>query len=87
MASLVEGRYTGKLFFLEPGSFEIHKRIRLPKYLADGDYKVDLHLHEPFVQDFIIAKSCQSLHVVGFYDLYALPILLKEEGFIGLQSE
>lgn len=87
MASLIEGRYTGKLISIEPGVFEIAKHIRLPKYMADGDYPVDLHLHQPHVQTFFTALNCQTLHIEGFYDSYAYPMWLNEEGLIGLETE
>ena len=87
MAALIEGRYTGKLIDMEPGPFEIVKHIRLPKYIADGDYLVDLHLHQPYIQTFLKADNCFRFHVDGFYDSFAHPIFLKDEGFLGLESE
>ena len=87
MAALIEGRYTGKLLDVTPGPFEIVKHIRLPKYMADGDYLVDLHLHQPYTHTFFEANNCLSLHVEGFYDPFAHPMWLREEGFIGLESE
>ena len=86
MAALIEGRYTGKMIDVEPGPFEIIKHIRLPKYMADGDYIVDLHLHQPYTQTFFEANHCLGLHIEGFYDAFARPIWLREEGFIGLVS-
>ena len=87
MAALIEGRYTGKLIDIAPGPFEIVKHIRLPKYLATGNYLVDLFLHQPIIQDFFIAKNCLSLLVEGYYEPFASPMVLNDEGFIGLQSE
>ncbi len=87
MAALVEGRYTGKLIDVSPGLFEIEKRIRLPKYIADGEYLVDLELHQPMMQDFFRARSCMRLDIKGFYDQYARPLYLTQEGFCGLESE
>lgn len=87
MAALIEGRYTGKLIDIAPGPYEIVKHIRLPKYMADGDYIVDLHLHEPYIDTFFEANNCLSLHVEGFYESFAHPMWLREEGFIGLESE
>ena len=87
MASLIEGRYTGKLIDVPPGQFEICKHIKLPKYLANGDYIVDLYLHQPLIQDFFRAQNCISLHIEGFFDAFATPMVLQAEGFIGLESE
>ena len=87
MAALIGGRYTGKLIDIAPGPFEIVKHIRLPKYMADGDYLVDLHLHQPYIQTFFMADGCLSFHAEGFYDSFAHPMVLKDEGFLGLESE
>ena len=87
MAALIEGRYTGKLINIAPGPFEIAKHIRLPQYMADGEYLVDLHLHQPYTHTFFEANNCLGLHIEGFYDSFAHPIWLGEEGFIGLISE
>ena len=87
MAALIEGRYTGKLIDVAPGPFEIVKHIRLPKYMADGDYVVDLHLHQPYTYTFFEANNCQNIHIEGFYDSFAHPMSLRGEGFIGLVSE
>ena len=87
MAALVEGRYTGKLYTIHPGDFTIVKHIRLPRYIANGDYLIDLDLHQPTVQDFFRARNCMTIHFEGFYDQYALPLHLSQEGFVGLESE
>jgi len=87
MAALVEGRYKGKLLSVPVGPFEIIKHIRLPKYLADGDYLVDLVLHQPMIQDYFCARPCMSIRIEGFYNEYSRSLYLKEEGLIGLESE
>jgi lipopolysaccharide transport system ATP-binding protein len=87
MVALIEGRYTGRLVEVPPGQFEICKHIKLPKYLANGDYLADLYLHQPIIQDFFRAQNCISLHIEGFFDDFATPIVLQSEGFIGLESE
>ena len=86
MAGFVEGCYTGKLSNIEPGDFSFERHIRLPRYMADGDYLIDIYLHEPYIQNFFIAQNCQTIHVEGFYDQYARTLTLSTEGFIGLES-
>ena len=86
MASLIEGRYTGKLYDIERGEFTVQKHIRLPKYIADGNYLIDINLHEPYVQNFFYAQNCMTLHIEGFYNQFAKPIDLSTEGLIGLES-
>ena len=86
LASFAEGRYKGRLSEIRPGDFTIERHIALPKYMADGDYVIDLFLHEPWVQDFFGASNCQTLHVEGCHDTFAHPLRLSDDGFIGLES-
>ena len=86
LACFMEGRYKGHLYDIQPGDFTIERHIRLPKYLADGNYLIDINLHEPNVQNFFYAKNCMILHIEGFYNKFAKPIVLSSEGFIGLES-
>ena len=86
MACFIEGRYKGYLYDIQPGDFTINRHIRLPKYMADGVYNIDLYLHEPCRQDFFQAPNCQSIHIEGFYDQYAHSINISHDGFIGLES-
>lgn len=86
MAALVEGSYTGNMQNLVPGDFTFKRHIRLPKYMADGDYLIDIKLHEPTVQKFFSATNCQTLHIEGFYEPFACSMSLSKEGLIGLES-
>ena len=42
MACFMEGRYKGHLYDILPGEFAISRHIRLPKYMADGVYTIDM---------------------------------------------
>ena len=86
LASFAEGRYKSHLTNIKAGDFTIERHICLPKYMADGDYLVDLWLHEPGVQNFISAPGIQNIHIEGFYDNYARNLRLEADGFIGLES-
>lgn len=86
LAGFVEGCYTGRLCDIQPGEFSFERHIRLPKYMSDGNYLIDIYLHEPYRQDFFQAQNCQTMHVEGFYDQYAKTLALSTEGFIGLES-
>ena len=86
MACFIEGRYKGHLYDIQPGEFAIDRHICLPKYLADGIYTIDISLCEPHRQHFFQAPNCQIIRIEGFYDLYAHPVKLSKEGFIGLES-
>lgn len=86
LAGYVPGCYTGKLYNIQPGEFTIERQIRLPKYMSDGDYMIDIYLHEPCRQDFFEAPDCLRMHIEGFYEPYAHSLSLSCEGFIGLES-
>ena len=86
MISLIEGRYKGILMEIAPGEFSIKKRIKLPHYLAKGNYFIDLYLHQPATQDFFQAPHAAQLQIDGGFDQFALPLNSKEEGFCGLES-
>ena len=87
MAALIEGKYSGTIMDIPVGPFEIVKHIRLPKYMADGDYLTDLVLQQPYVQDFFVATNCLTLHIDGFYDTFARPMWLNDDGFLGLTTD
>ena len=87
LATLAEGRYKGSLYRIEPGSFEIRKHIRLPKYIAEGDYKADLCLLRPKTENYFVATNCAFIRFEGYYDQFANPLYLSREGFCGLESE
>ena len=86
MACFIEGRYKGSQYDIQPGEFTIDRHIRLPQYLADGVYTIDMFLCESHRQHFFQAPNCQTIRIEGFYDQYAHPIKLSKEGFIGLKS-
>ena len=86
LASYVPGNYNGSILELQPGDFTILRHIQLPKYMGDGNFFIDLHLHEPYNQNFFEAQDCQMLHIEGFFDPYARPITLPYEGFLGLET-
>ena len=87
LAAYAPGNYNGSIVDLQPGDFTISRHIRLPKYMADGNFFVDLYLYEPYRQNFFEAIDCQMLHIEGFYDPYTRPITLPSEGFLGLESK
>jgi lipopolysaccharide transport system ATP-binding protein len=87
LAALNEALYSGRTITIAKGPFEIHKQIRLPKYMADGEYLVDLLLYRPSVMDYLKVRNALRMRIEGFYDPYARPLDLKVDGFIGLESE
>jgi lipopolysaccharide transport system ATP-binding protein len=87
MATLAEGRYKDFLYKFAPGEFTIIKRIRLPKYIGEGHYQADLCLLRPKAENYFVAKNCIFIDFNGYYDQYANPLRLSQDGFLGLESE
>lgn len=86
MVSLAEGHYKGLTQKIDKGRFRIERNIKLPRFLSNGDYFVDIHLHHPMVEWFMKAPHCANLHVDGYHEKFGRPLQLREEGFMGLVS-
>lgn len=86
LASLAEGHYRNLSHAFQPGPFRLHKQIMLPKYLAAGDYTIDLVLHQPNVCLYMQAFSCATLHAEGNHDVLGDALISNRDGFLGLIS-
>lgn len=86
LMSLAEGHYRGKTQTFEPGHYRIEKKIRLPRYLASGDYVIDVVLHQPNVCLYMQAPSCARMHVDGRMVSFGQPLICDRDGIIGLES-
>ena len=86
VAVFMEGRYTWKIKEIPEGNFLLVRKIVLPKYLAKGNFTIDLILHQPLTCDFFVAEGCATIFCDGKFDPYTNPIQLETEGFIGLES-
>ena len=60
--------------------------LGLEHFTVYEDFTVDLYIHEPEVQDFLEAKSIQTLHIEGRHDPYAQNLRLDADGFVGFES-
>lgn len=87
MASLAEGHYRHLTHTFQPGRFRLHKRIFLPEYLAEGNYIMDIVLHQPNVCLYMQALSCALIHVEGGRDPFGDCLLTERDGFFGLIAE
>lgn len=87
MASLAEGHCKGKMQLLKQGHFKIERNIKLPKFLSNGDYIIDVYMHHPMIEWFMKAPSCAKIHIDGYQEGYGRALRLKEEGFFGFESE
>ena len=86
MAMFAEGHTQGKITQLEAGDFELKKKIRLPKYIATGDYKIDIILHNPAIEYHMRAEGAVLLNIEGTLDGFGRNFNLSTDGFMGLES-
>ncbi len=86
MAVLAEGHYRGLTHSFRPGPYRLEKHILLPRYLAQGDYVVDIVLHNPNTCLYMQAPSCALIHFDGGQDSFGHPLISYRDGFLGLES-
>ena len=86
LVSLLEGRYINKTTELKKGEFNFCKRIKIPKYVSEGDFIIDLYLHHPLVQDHFYAPNCCHIHFNGNYSDMGRPLIGRQDGFMGLET-
>lgn len=83
--SFAEGRCTGNLERLD-GDFSYSRNIRLPRFMAQGDFVIDVCMHMPSVTDYFYAKDCAVVHVQSSDEIKGLPLYLRNEGAFSLVS-
>ena len=86
LATLVEGHTLGRIEKIKKGIFRIERNIRLPKFLSEGDFFVDLYLHHPMVEYQMQAPACAEIHSEGYHEDFGRVLKLGEEGFCGLEN-
>lgn len=86
LASLAEGHYRKLTHSFAPGPYRLHKQIMLPRYIAKGDYIIDIVLHQPNVCLYMQAPSCASLHFEGGKEPFGDTAISSRDGFLGLES-
>lgn len=86
MAILCEGHYKGATEDIPIGKFRIEKRIILPRYLGQGDYKIDIAMHEPMVRWLFYAENAVFVHADGGLDGVGQAMNMKSGGVIGLET-
>ncbi|MEY8686190.1 ABC transporter ATP-binding protein [Bacteroides sp. AN502(2024)] len=85
MASFAEGDCKGSGQKFGKGRFVIERTIELPKFLCSGDLVADIHLHYPMLEWLMKAPACAEIHSDGYQEGMGKPVLLKEQGFMGLE--
>ena len=86
LATLAEGHTLGRIEKIEKGIFRIERNIRLPKFLSEGDFIVDLYLHHPMVEFQMQAPACAEIHSEGYHEEFGRALRLGDEGFCGLEA-
>lgn len=86
VATFAEGHYKGRIESITKGKFKIERQIELPKFLAQGEYKVDLYLHHPMVEYQMQIPEAVELTVEGYCEDSGRALVLPVEGFMGLNS-
>lgn len=86
LAILAEGHYRGITETFSPGAWKMAKRIKLPKYISSGDYRIDIYLHKPVICHYMYAPYCAVLHVGGGSDFDCQPLLVNRDGLFGFET-
>ncbi len=85
LASLSDGRCKGTPILLGKGPFCIKKTIRLPRYLSQGRYIIDIILRQPGAEYQLGARHCAVLSAEGGRDEYGSALDAMNDGLMGLE--
>lgn len=85
LATYSVGLYRGELRRIDKGPFSIREQIRLPEIISCGEFRMDLILHRPMMEFYLKAFNCCRLSAEGSLGKWGKPLLLSEEGFMGLE--
>lgn len=85
MASYSPAHYQGAVLDIPIGEFELYHKIKLPRYISQGDYIIDCIMYQPRTQSYFEAPGSVRLHVHGSMDDACLFVESKVEGFLGLE--
>jgi len=86
LAALSEHTYFGKYLDIPSGNFEIKKRVKLPKYYAQGDVIIELKLIETGSQILMHAYNACKISLDGTFDEFCKPGFIRWSGFVGLEN-
>lgn len=85
LATYSLGIYKGEILNIPAGKFSIKRQVHLPKYLASGDCFLSVSMYEPRIQDLLSIPKCVKIHFDGSCDEFCRPLVMKKEGFMGLE--
>lgn len=86
LATYIDGNYSGEMHKFQVGHFEIVRKIKMPKYVNEGDYKISIELVVPNVCFYLYAESAAMISLEGSRNKYGKPLDVKYNGFIGLEK-
>ena len=89
MATFSEGAYKGILEDVPVGRFSLCRKIRLPRYISQGNYVLEFEVNSGTSGDInrtLWAKRCANIHVDGSTEPFGHPLNARWEGFLGLES-
>ena len=86
VATFAEGHYKAKTTTIRPGKFIIHKSISIPKYIASGEYVIDIQIHKPNHCFYMNAAACAIIQIEGHCDKGGRSLMAQRDGFLGLES-
>lgn len=84
LASYARGHYDGLIKHEKIGDFSIQNKIKLPHILTRGIINVDLYIHHPTVEYYLMAPNCCILESEGYQSGYGVSMLQETNGLIGL---
>ena len=85
LATFGEGQYTGELDHFSIGMFDVVKKIKIPKRIFGGMYKVGIYFMMPDVCFYLRIDDAAILEIEGKKGEYGRELLLKHNGIIGLE--
>lgn len=89
MATYSEGAYKGIVEDVQVGRFSLHRKIRLPRYISNGDYILEFEVNTRSrgnISRTLWAKRCANIHIDGSTEPYGHSLDARWEGFLGLES-
>lgn len=86
LATLAEGHYKGALTKVKRGPFSLKKTIKFPRYLCQGDYRLELMLHHPMVEWQLQVPQCMEVTIQGNQEDFGFALRGQDDGLFGFET-
>ena len=86
MATFAEGQYTGELDHFCIGRFDVVKKIKIPKRVYSGQYKLGMYFMLPDVCFYMKIDNAAIIDIEGRKDKFGRVLKMKNNGLMGLES-